>query len=116
MDRRIKAAKFFAKLLDSQFDIAGVKFGIDPIINLIPWFGTVAGFILSLYIIKTAYQIGVSKIDLLKMVINIVIDGLVGFVPYAGIIFDVVYKANIRNVTILEKYSHGKFVEGELVK
>lgn len=115
MDKRIKRAKFAAKLLDSQFSIAGVRFGIDPIINLVPWLGTVMGALLSLYILRIGYDIGLSKKDLLTMVGNIGLDFIVGAVPYLGIIFDVIYKANIRNIKILEKYSHGKFVEGEIV-
>ena len=43
MEQKIKAAKIFAKLLDSQFEIGGVRFGIDPILDIIPWFGDIAG-------------------------------------------------------------------------
>ncbi len=116
MDRRIKTAKILARLLDTQFNIAGIKFGLDPIINIIPWVGDIAGVLLSLFILHTAYKVGVSKTDLLKMIVNISVDFLVGFVPFLGVIFDVVYKANIKNVEILEKYSHGKFVEGQIVE
>mgnify|MGYP001267625660 CR=1 FL=1 len=115
MEKRIKAAKLFATLLDSQFNIAGVRFGLDPIINLIPWVGDFIGAALSIFILHTAYKVGVSRSDMLKMVVNIIIDFIVGIIPIAGVIFDVVYKANVRNVKILEKYSHGKFVEGEIV-
>lgn len=115
MDKKIKTAKFLAKLFDSQFQIAGIKFGLDPILNIIPFFGDIAGVFLSLFIIKIAIEIGVSKLDLSKMIVNIAIDFAVGFIPYLGVIFDVVYKANLRNIKILEKYSHGKFVEGEIL-
>lgn len=115
MDKRIRAAKVIAKLLDTQFNIAGVKFGFDPIIDLIPWVGDVIGVLLSLFILHTAYKVGVSKVDFAKMIGNITIDFLVGLIPFLGVIFDVVYKANIRNIAILEKYSHGKFVEGQVV-
>jgi hypothetical protein len=115
MEAKIRSAKFFAKLLDSQFEIGGVKFGIDPILDIIPWFGDVAGFLLSLYILKTAKEVGVSKFDMLKMIGNIVLDFILGIIPYIGVIFDVFFKANIRNLEILEKYSHGKFVEGKIV-
>lgn len=115
MEKRIKAAKLFATLLDSQFNIAGVKFGLDPIINLIPWVGDVIGAALSIFILHTAYKVGVSRSDMIKMIGNIALDFVVGIIPFVGVIFDVVYKANIRNIKILEKYSHGKFVEGEVV-
>ncbi len=116
MEQKIKAAKIFAKLLDSQFEIGGVKFGIDPLLDIIPWFGDIAGALLSLYILHTAWKAQVSKMDLLKMIINILIDFLVGAIPILGVIFDVIFKANMRNIKILEKYSHGKFIEGKLLQ
>ncbi len=115
MNKKIQTAKFLAKLLDSQFEISGFKFGFDPIINIVPWIGDIIGTLLSLFILRTAWQIGVSKTDFARMIGNIAIDFIVGFVPYLGVIFDAVYKANIKNVKILEKYSHGKFVEGEII-
>src|SRR6185369_12099631 len=115
MERKIKTAKFLSKLLDSQFEIGGVKFGLDPIIDIIPYFGDIVGVLLSAFILKTAYDIGVSKMDMVRMVGNIIIDFVVGFIPVLGIIFDVMWKANIRNLKILEKYSHGKFVEGQVI-
>lgn len=116
MERKIKTAKLLARLLDNQFDIAGIKFGIDPIVNLIPWLGDILGALFGLFILRTAWQVGVSKSDLLKMVGNIIVDFVIGIIPLVGVIFDVIWKANLRNVAILEKYSHGKFVEGEIVK
>ena len=116
MDKKIKTAKFLARLLDNQFELGGVKFGIDPILDIVPWVGTVVGSLLSLYILKIGKDLQVSKIDMLKMVGNIIIDFLTGLIPLLGIIFDVFFKANIRNLKILEKYSHGKFVEGEIIK
>ncbi len=115
MERKIKTAKFLAKILDSQFNIAGVKFGLDPIIDIIPIFGDIAGVLLSLFILRIAYQIGISKSDFAKMILNIIIDFIVGFIPYLGVILDIFYRSNLRNIKILEKYSHGKFVEGEIV-
>lgn len=115
MDKRIKAAKILANLLDSQFNFVGIKFGLDPIINLIPWAGSIIGALLSLFIIHTAYKVGVSKKDMSRMIVNIIIDFILGIIPYIGIVFDVAFKSNIYNVKILQTYSHGKFIEGEIV-
>ncbi len=115
MDKRIRTARMLAKLLDSQFNISGVRFGLDPIINIIPWVGDIIGTLLSLFILHTAYKVGVSKTDFLKMLLNIAIDFIVGLIPFLGVIFDVAYKANAKNVKILETYSHGKYVEGKIV-
>lgn len=116
MEQKIKAAKIFAKLLDSQFEIGGVRFGIDPILDIIPWFGDIAGAVLSLFILHTAWTAQVSKIDFMKMVLNIIIYFVVGAIPILGVIFDVIFKANMRNIKILEKYTHGKFVEGKIIE
>jgi hypothetical protein len=116
MEQKIKAAKIFAKLLDSQFEIGGVRFGIDPILDIIPWFGDIAGAVLSLYILHTAWTAQVSKMDFMKMILNIIVDFVVGAIPILGVIFDVIFKANMRNIKILEKYSHGKFIEGKIVQ
>jgi len=115
MEDKIKTARFIAKILDNQFEVGGVRFGVDPIIDIIPWIGDVIGALLSLYILKVAGEVGVSKIDLAKMILNIIVDFAVGVIPFLGVIFDVYYKANIKNLKILEKYSHGKIVEGEII-
>ena len=49
------------------------------------------------------------------MILNIIIDFIVGLIPFLGVIFDVAFKANLRNIKILEKYSHGKFIEGKII-
>lgn len=120
MDSKIKSAKIFAQLMDNQFEIASVKFGVDPILNFIPWFGDALGALLSTYILYIGVQVGASKIDILRMVINIIIDFVLGIVPFIGIIFDVIFKANINNVKILEKYegrlkTSEKIIEAEIV-
>ena len=120
MDQQFKKAKFVAKLLDTQFNIAGIKFGLDPIIDLIPYIGDAIGVLLSLYILNIAREVGVTRFDMMRMVLNIFIDFLLGFIPFLGALFDVVYKANIRNLAILEKYEgkmriKGKVVDGEIL-
>ncbi len=115
-----KKARFFARLLDSQFELFGIRFGVDPVVNLIPWLGDVIGVLLSLYILNIAREMGVSRVDLAHMVANIILDFLVGFIPFLGVIFDVFYKANIRNLAILEKYrgkmrTNEKIIEGTII-
>ncbi len=111
----LKAAKIIARLMDNQWEIAGIKFGLDPILDLIPWVGDVVGALISLYILSIGWKMEISTVDKIHLVWNIILDFILGFVPFIGVIFDLVYKANIRNIAILEKYSHGKFVEGKIV-
>lgn len=120
MESDFRRAKFIATLLDSQFKVAGVRFGLDPIINIIPWIGDVIGVLLSLYILNIAREAGVSLVDMIRMIWNIALDFIVGFIPFIGVIFDVAYKANLRNLEILEKYvgkmqPKGKVIEGSIV-
>lgn len=115
MEKQLKTVKFLAKLLDNQFEIGGVRFGIDPILDIIPWFGDAAGLLLSLYLLYLARSLEVSKKDFMRMIVNILIDFILGIIPFLGVIFDVIWKANIYNIKILEKYTHGKFIEGEIV-
>lgn len=120
MEAHYKRAKFIATLLDSQFNIGGVRFGLDPVINIIPWIGNVVGVLLSLYILTIAREAHVSFFDMARMVGNIILDFIVGLIPFLGVIFDVAYKANIRNLKILEKYTgkmktDAKVIEGKIV-
>lgn len=96
----------FSELLDSRFSIPGTKirFGLDAIIGLIPGFGDSIGGLLSALIILQSARLGVSRIVLVRMAINVIIEVIIGAVPFIGDIFDVAWKANIRNSNLLEKY------------
>lgn len=114
MEEKIKTARMMAKLFDSQFEFAGIRFGLDPLINAFPILGNIVGLALSLYILKIAGEIGVTNIDKARMVFNIIVDFVVGGIPFLGVIFDVFMRANTRNIKILEKYSTG-FIPNEKV-
>lgn len=100
----------FAKLLDSQFRIPGtdIRFGLDPIIGLIPGLGDVIGYIASATIVLGIVQKGVSGKVIFQMLGNILLDMLIGLVPVLGSFFDFVYKANDRNIQLLKEYQHQK--------
>jgi hypothetical protein len=114
LDKEFKDLRWLEKtanLLDSKFRIPGTKFtfGFDPILGLIPILGDVSTFILSAIMITYMTKYGVSKKVLILMVLNIVLDALVGGIPVAGSIFDFVYKANDRNIKLLkEHYQEGR--------
>ncbi|MEL7835164.1 DUF4112 domain-containing protein [Fodinibius sp. Rm-B-1B1-1] len=97
--------KEFAKLLDSKFRIPGtnIRFGIDPIVGLIPGAGDVLAGGISLYfLIKAALQQAKASV-LTRMFINILLDVLIGSIPVLGEAFDVYWKANLRNAHILDE-------------
>lgn len=102
--QRIQRVRQLAKLLDEAFLIPGTnkRIGLDPIIGLIPGGGDTVTMLMSGYIVVEAALIGLPASTLLKMVGNIVVDAVVGTVPVAGDLFDVVSKANMRNIKLLD--------------
>ena len=101
--RRSRAARI-AWLLDNQFQIPGtsVRVGIDGLVGLIPGIGDTITTCLSLLILAEAIQLRVRKRTLAIMLGNIALDWLVGLVPLLGDAFDILYKANMRNLALLE--------------
>lgn len=97
-----------AWLLDNSVPVPGTQFriGLDALLGLIPGFGDAAGVVLSSYIVHQAWRLGVSRSVLLRMGLNIVIEGVVGAVPLLGDVFDAAWKANVRNVALLEAHTH----------
>jgi Domain of unknown function (DUF4112) len=103
---RLKRMRQISKLLDSAMVIPGTKqrIGLDPILGLIPGGGDTVSAALSGYIIIEAARMGLPREALIKMVMNIAIDTVAGSVPVVGDIFDVVSKANLRNMQIVESH------------
>ena len=98
-----------SKLMDEEFSIGGFKFGLDPLLNLIPFAGDISTYLISVALVLTMVQHGVSGKVAAKMMGNITLDALVGVIPFLGWIFDFTYKANTRNVKLLtEHYTEGK--------
>ena len=95
--------RLLAKLMDSAFEIPGLKmrFGLDAILGLLPGVGDLVASFVSLYILQEAQRRGVSRVTLTRMSANILVDWLVGSIPLAGDAFDVVWKSNQKNVALL---------------
>ncbi|HEX6265597.1 MAG TPA: DUF4112 domain-containing protein [Burkholderiales bacterium] len=95
-----------AWLLDSSIPIPGTGFsiGLDALIGLVPVAGDLLGVLLSGYIVKEAAALGVSRSILVRMALNVAVEGLVGMIPFAGDVFDAAFKANQRNVRLLNAY------------
>jgi len=98
--------KQLAWLLDSSIPIPGTRFtiGIDALIGLFPFIGDLIGVLLSSYILGEAARLGAPKSVLMRMSANVALEGVVGMVPLAGDVFDAAFKANQRNVRLLEAW------------
>ena len=96
-----------AVLFDNAFRIPGTRFrfGLDPIIGLVPGIGDMASPILALLVIWQATRQRVPKPVLARMVINALVDAGVGAIPIVGDAFDFVWKANDWNLTLLERHA-----------
>ena len=90
-----------AKLLDTEFEFAGIRFGLDAIIGLIPVLGDSIAALIGLYPLYVAKQHKLGFLVRARMLLNLIIDWLIGVVPIVGDILDVAFKANIRNAKIL---------------
>lgn len=93
-------------LMDEAVRIPGtrLRFGIDPLIGLLPGGGDLAGALVAAYALVVAARLGASAAVLVRMAGNIALDTLVGTIPVLGDAFDVGWKANRRNLDLLERY------------
>ncbi len=104
-DQKGNTEKQLAVFLDSKFRVSGtnIRFGIDPILGLIPGAGDVLAGLISLYFLIQAAMYGGKASVLSRMFLNILLDVLIGSVPILGEAFDVYWKANLRNARILDE-------------
>ena len=96
-------ARKLARLLDSQFSIAGIPFGLDAIAGLLPVVGDTLTALAAMYPIWVARRHNLGKTVQARMALNVVADWAVGSVPVVGDLFDVTYKANLKNLKLLER-------------
>ena len=103
---RKKRLQNLARLLDNSIPVPGLNFriGLDGLVGLIPFVGDALGTLMSSYILAEAARMQVPKSLLVRMGFNIIIDALIGLIPFIGDISDFVWKANLRNVQLLEDY------------
>jgi len=105
-ESRLRRLDKLAQLLDTIIPIPGTRFriGLDGLLGLIPGVGDTLGAVFSAYIIFEAARLGFPKSTLLRMVGNVAVETLVGAVPILGDIFDIAWKANVRNLALLRAH------------
>lgn len=93
------------RLLDDVFRIPGtnIRFGIDPLIGLIPGIGDLITSVASFLIILAGWQRGLPRVTITRMVANVAMDTLVGSVPVLGDMFDAAWKSNRKNLKLLQR-------------
>ena len=103
--RRLRRLRALAWTLDAALPLAGRwRVGLDPLIGLVPGVGDWAGAAISLYVIHEAARLGLPWRVLTRMAGNILVEAVVGVVPVAGDVFDVVWQANLRNLRLIDRH------------
>lgn len=104
--QRVARIDALATLLDTAFVIPGtnIRFGVDALIGLVPGIGDLISTALSLFIVREARALGAPRLLVARMLANVALDGLVGVVPLMGDVFDVAFRANRRNIALLQKH------------
>lgn len=94
-----------ATLLDDIFRVPGtnVRFGLDPLLGLVPGLGDLIGGALGLLMVVAAWQRGLPRVTIWRMLVNLTIDSALGSIPLVGDLFDVAWKANRKNLALLRR-------------
>lgn len=103
--RRVAHLESLAYVLDNSIRIPGtdIRFGLDALIGLVPGVGDVAGGALSAYIVVQAARMGTPVPVLIRMLLNLLVEVVFGAVPVLGDVFDAGFKANVRNLELLNR-------------
>jgi len=107
-EQRLEALRGVSQLLDSAFELPGTTYriGLDPILGLVPVLGDFASLLFTVALIWQARDLGIPRVSQLRMIFNAAIDALIGVIPFAGDLFDFAWKANQRNLAILERHAY----------
>jgi hypothetical protein len=105
-EQRLARLELLANLLDSAFVMPGtnIRYGLDGLIGLIPIVGDLITSAISLWMVREARALGAPWHVVARMLGNVALDGVIGIVPVAGDAFDVMFRANIRNVRLLRRW------------
>ncbi len=104
---RLPDLQRYAVLLDKAFRIPGtnIRFGVDPIVGLIPGLGDLASPIFAGLLMVEGARLKVPKIILMRMLVNALTDAVIGAIPFVGMVGDIFFRANTKNLALLERHA-----------
>jgi Domain of unknown function (DUF4112) len=107
-ERRLDVLRSASRLLDSAFVVPGTGYrvGLDPILGLLPGLGDLVSPLFTIGLIWQARDLGIPRVVQLRMIFNVAIDAVLGLVPVAGDLFDFAWKANDRNMALIERHAY----------
>lgn len=105
-EQRLERLRSLADWMDAKFTLPGTdfKFGLDPVLGLVPGIGDTVAFLISCYIVMEAEKMGVSTTTRYRMMGNIFLDLFIGSIPLLGDLFDAGFKANRKNIALLHEH------------
>ena len=103
----VHMAKLIATLLDSAFSLPGtsIRIGLDPLIGLIPGFGDSLAGLLGASLLFLGAQLGLPRIVLARMSLNVFLNAAIGVIPGVGDLFSFWFKSNMRNLALIQRYT-----------
>jgi hypothetical protein len=106
--QRLEALRKLSRLLDSAFQVPGTSYriGLDPIVGLLPGIGDLISPLFTVAVLWQGRELGIPKVVQLRMIANVAIDTLFGFVPVVGDLFDFAWKANDKNLALLDRHAY----------
>jgi len=104
---RYRRIRFVSVLMDQSITLPnGFRVGLDALLGLVPGIGDGLCTLVSCYLVYEAARLGLPKVVLLRMLANITFDSLSGSVPLVGDVVDAVWKANMRNLRLVDRHYH----------
>lgn len=103
---QVERLRVLSRLLDNAFTIPGTRFrfGLDALVGLVPGLGDAVSAVFSSYLILQSSRLGAPRSVVNRMIANVAIDTIVGWVPLLGDLFDVGWKSNLKNMALLETH------------
>lgn len=107
--------KWLAYIMDDVVRVPGTKFrfGLDPLLGLIPGVGDTSSALVSAFAMIQAVRLGVPKVLLMKMALNVLVNEVIGVIPVLGDAFSFWFKSNARNYEIIKTHRLGSSVPGK---
>jgi len=104
--RGLERLRSITMVFDQAFAVPGTKwrFGLDALFGLVPGLGDIAGGIVAAYALSVARNLNAPAVIQLHMLSNIALDALIGMVPILGDLFDFAFKAQTRNLALLDDF------------
>ncbi len=113
MEKQYRFVSSFVQVLDNQFNIFGIRFGLSGLIGFIPGLGDMIDALLSLYLIVFAIRIRMPVWRILQMLWNILINLAIGAIPIVGDATYIIRRVNIKNLKIINQYVPPTFLESK---